>query len=330
MLRALFVLALLALGVCAFAGWTLFQAFDAAGPSTAESRILIARGDTPAGVAARLEREGVLEEALVFRILTRLENKGGRIRAGEYLAPAGASPRAILTLLTEGPTVARRFTVPEGATTRQALAIVAAAEGLTGDMPKDVPEGALLPETYHYAWNDSREDVVKRMQRAMRDAIADALKTKPDNHPIKSGEDLVKLASIVEKETGLAEERPQVAAVFVNRLRKGMLLQSDPTTIYAITRGQKKLDRPLTYADLRRKDPFNTYVSAGLPPTPIANPGRAALMAAANPPKTKYLYFVADGTGGHAFAATLAGHNKNVRKWRKIQRARKRQEQQKK
>lgn len=322
MLRALFALALLALGVAAFGAWTLLQSFDAVGPSKTETRILIARGETPAGIAERLEAAGVIEEALVFRVLTRIEGKGGGVRAGEFIAPAGVSPRELLTLLTEGPTVAHKLTVPEGATTREALAIVQAAEGLTGDTPDKVAEGALLPETYHYAWNDDRADVVARMARAMEAAVADAMATKPDDHPIKTAKDLVTLASIVEKETGLAEERPRVAAVFVNRMRRGMLLQSDPTTIYAITRGQKKLGRSLTRKDLRRDDPYNTYVAKGLPPTPIASPGRAALMAAANPPKTKDLFFVADGTGGHAFATTLAGHNRNVAKWRAVQRKR--------
>lgn len=322
MLRALFALALLALGACAFGAWTLYQAFDAAGPAATETRILIKRGETPAGIADRLENEGLIEEALVFRVLTRIEGKGGRIRAGEFLAPAGASVRDLLTLLTEGPTVAHKLTVPEGATTVEALAVVAAAKGLTGDAPKDIPEGALLPETYHYAWGDSRADMVARMRKAMDAAVAEAMATRPEDHPVTSSDGLATLASIVEKETGLAEERPRVAAVFVNRLRKGMLLQSDPTTIYAITKGQKRLGRSLTRKDLKLKDPYNTYTSPGLPPTPIANPGRAALMAAANPPKTKDLFFVADGTGGHAFAETLAGHNRNVRKWRAIQRKR--------
>jgi len=325
MLRAIFALALVGLGVAAFAGWTLLKSFDAAGPSTRESHLVVERGETPAGIAARLEREGVIEDALALRLLVRLESAGGRIRAGEFLVPAGASPRDILTLLTEGPTVARKFTVPEGATTREALAIVAAAEGLTGELPKNLPEGALLPETYHYALNDAREDVVARMQRAMAAAVAEAMAALQEDHPVKTPLELATLASIIEKETAMADERPRVAAVFVNRLRRGMLLQSDPTTIYALTRGQKRLGRSLTYKDLRVDDPYNTYVSPGLPPGPIASPGKAALLAAANPASTTDLYFVADGTGGHAFAKTLAEHNRNVRAWRKVQRKAKQQ-----
>jgi UPF0755 protein len=322
MLRALFVCALLAVGAAAYAGYTVFEAFDADGPAVRDARILIKRGNTPTQIANRLEREGVLDEALVFRALIRLEGKGGNIRAGEFLAPARSTPRQVLTLLTEGPTVVRKYTVPEGATTVEALGIISAAEGLVGKMPRDIPEGALLPETYHYDWNDTRVAVVARMQRAMEKAVAAAMATRPADHPITTALELMTLASIVEKETGLADERPRVAAVFVNRLKRGMLLQSDPTTIYAVTRGAKPLGRSLTHKDLRLKDPYNTYTSPGLPPGPIASPGKAALMAAANPPVTKELYFVADGTGGHAFGKSLAEHNRNVRAWRKVQRKR--------
>jgi len=320
MLRALFALALLALGVGGYAAWTLTRAFDAPGPAPRETRILVQRGETPAGVAERLEREGVIEDALVFRILVRLEDQGGRIRAGEYMAPAAASPRAVLALLTDGPTIARRLTVPEGAAVREALAIVAAAEGLTGDAPTNVPEGALLPETYHYAWGDTREAMVDRMRRAMDAALAEGMASLPEDHPAKTPLQLLTLASIVEKETGVPEERPRVAAVFVNRLKRSMMLQSDPTTIYAITRGEARLDRALTYDDLKLDDPYNTYARAGLPPGPIALPGKAAIMAAARPAETDELYFVADGTGGHAFARSLREHNRNVRAWRAIQR----------
>ena len=322
MLRALFVCALLALGAAAYAAYLVFEAFDAPGPAVRDARILIKRGDTPTRVAGRLEREGVLEDALVFRALIRLEQKGENIRAGEFLAVARSTPRQILTLLTEGPAVARKFTVPEGATTVEALKVIAAAEGLVGNMPRDVPEGALLPETYHYVWNDTRADVVARMERAMEKAVSAAMAIRPADHPVTTALELKTLASIVEKETGLAEERPRVAAVFVNRLRRGMLMQSDPTTIYAVMRGTKPLGRSLTHKDLRLKDPYNTYTSRGLPPGPIASPGKAALMAAANPPVTKDLYFVADGTGGHVFGKSLAEHNRNVRAWRRVQRKR--------
>ena len=322
MLRALFAVALLACAVAAYAGWTVFQSFDAPGPSNRESRIVIARGETPASVAVRLEAEGVIQEALTFRLLTRLEGKGANIRAGEFLALPGASVRDVLMLVTEGPTIARRLTVPEGATTLEALAVVTAAEGLVGETPANVPEGALLPETYHYALNDTREAVVDRMMQAMHDVVREAMAAKAEGHPVETPLQLVTLASIVEKETGLSGERARVAGVFVNRLNRDMLLQSDPTTIYAITRGARRLGRGLTRKDLKLDDPYNTYARGGLPPGPIANPGRAAIMAAAQPERTNDIYFVADGTGGHAFATSLAGHNRNVRKWRAIQRQR--------
>ncbi len=322
MWRALLVIVVLAAGVAGYAAFALFQAFDAPGPAASERRVLIARGEGVAAIAERLEREGLIEDALTLKVLARIEDRAGRIRAGEYMAPAHASPRELLTLLTEGPTVVRKFTVPEGATTAEALAIVQAAEGMTGSVPTDVPEGALLPETYHYSWNDARADVVARMRQAMDAVIAEAMARLPKDHPAATPEALATLASIVEKETGVPDERRRVAAVFVNRLKRGMLLQSDPTTIYAITRGESRLDRRLTSADLRLEDPYNTYVSAGLPPAPIANPGKAAILAAADPLDTDELYFVADGTGGHAFARTLDEHNRNVRAWRAVERAR--------
>ena len=325
MLRAFFALALIALGLCAFFAWRTLEAFDAPGPHTAAQRIYIERGSGTVTVANQLEREGLIEDPLVFKLLTRLEDKGGKIRAGEFAAPAKASPRALLTLLTEGPTIVRKFTVPEGALTIEALAIVQAAEGLIGDVPQGVPEGALLPETYHYSWNDSRTDVIARMRQAMTAAVQAAMATKPADHPVKTAADLVTLASIIEKETGVGGERALVSGVFVSRLRKNMLLQSDPTTIYAVTRGKGPLGRGLRRSELALKDPYNTYQSAGLPPGPIANPGKAALMAAANPAVTDALYFVADGTGGHAFARTLRQHNRNVQKWRIIERQRRRQ-----
>ncbi len=322
MVRSFTALALIALGLCVFFAWRTFESFDAPGPHAAEQRIFIERGSGTSAVAQQLERQGLIEDPLVFRLLAKIKKQGGKIRAGEFAAPAKASPRALLTLLTEGPTIVRRLTVPEGALTVEALATVQAAEGLTGNLPTGVPEGALLPETYHYSWNDSRTDVIARMRSAMAAAVQAAMATKPADHPVKTAADLVTLASIIEKETGVGGERALVSGVFVNRLRKGMLLQSDPTTIYAVTRGAGPLGRGLRRSELALKDPYNTYQSAGLPPGPIANPGKAALMAAANPAKTDAFYFVADGRGGHAFAKTLRQHNRNVQKWRIIERQR--------
>jgi UPF0755 protein len=203
--------------------------------------------------------------------------------------------------------------------------LVAAAQGLTGkaEMPA---EGSILPETYTYALDEERSAVVERMRQSMREVLDELWPKRADNLPVKTRQEAVVLASIVEKETGLPEERPRVAAVFVNRLRRGMKLQSDPTVAYAITRGKRQMERPLRFKDLEIKDPYNTYYTKALPPGPICNPGRAALAAVLNPIETKELYFVADGTGGHVFANTLIEHNRNVEKWRKVQRELRRQQ----
>ncbi len=198
--------------------------------------------------------------------------------------------------------------------------MVAAAEGLSGETGPVPPEGSLLPETYHYSWNDDRAALVERMQTGMEVVLAELWPERAEGLPINTPEEAVILASIVEKETGVAEERPLVASVFVNRLKRGMRLQSDPTVVYGLTNGQRPLGRTLTFRDLDRPSPYNTYTNGGLPPGPIANPGRAALEAVLHPAESRYLYFVADGTGGHAFAKTLVEHNRNVAKWRKIQR----------
>jgi UPF0755 protein len=200
------------------------------------------------------------------------------------------------------------------------MAALEAAEGLTGPLPDPPPQGSLLPETYFFENGETRAAMLARMQKAMTDALAELWPQRAENLPFDTPEQAVVLASIVEKETGVAAERPQVASVFVNRLRRGMPLQSDPTVIFALTGGEADLGRPLLRADLQVDHPVNTYVVNGLPPTPIANPGRASLEAVLNPAETDFLYFVADGTGGHAFARTLAEHNRNVARWRAVQR----------
>lgn len=225
-------------------------------------------------------------------------------------------------MLAAGRTVVRRLTVPEGFTTFQVVALVEGAEGLEGEVG-DIPgEGELLPETFFYSWGDTRRQMIARARRAMSEALAELWPKRAPDLPLRSPAEAVVLASIVEKETAIGEERPQVAAVFINRLRRGMRLQADPTVIYGLTGGRSVLDRPLSRADLETAHPWNTYVIAGLPPTPIANPGRASLQAVLRPASSDDLYFVADGTGRHLFAATLAEHNRNVARLREIERAR--------
>ena len=212
-----------------------------------------------------------------------------------------------------------RIAMAEGVTSWQvvnALSAIDVLEGEAGDVP---PEGALAPDSYEVRPGDARGDVIARMAAAQEAVVAAAWEARDPDLPIETPEELLTLASIIEKETGVAEERGQVASVFVNRLNQGMRLQTDPTVIYGITKGQGVLGRGLRRSELRAETPWNTYVIDGLPPTPIANPGRASLMAAAQPEDTPFIFFVADGTGGHAFARTLAEHNENVARWREIE-----------
>ena len=241
------------------------------------------------------------------------------LRFGEYEIPAGASMQDILTLLNRGGNVLRQVVVPEGLTSWQVVELLNAREELAGEVPAVPAEGSLAPAGYDFQRGDAREGLIARMQ-AGQEAILDAAwASRAPDLPLASEEELLTLASIVEKETGVAEERQRVAAVFVNRLRRGMRLQTDPTVIYGITEGKGTLGRGLRASELATATPYNTYVRAGLPPTPIANPGRASIEAAANPEASDYLYFVADGSGGHAFARTLEEHNANVANWRRVE-----------
>jgi UPF0755 protein len=216
--------------------------------------------------------------------------------------------------------VQRRLTIPEGLTARQIATLIERAEGLTGELPP-FDEGALLPETYAYQWGDTRAAIVRRADAAMDAALAEIWAARAPNLPLRTPREALVLASIVERETGKADERARVAGVFINRLRRNMPLQSDPTAAYAAADGGV-LDRPLTRADLDRDHPFNTYRIRGLPPGPIASPGRDTLRAVVQPEATEFIFFVADGNGGHAFARTLEEHNRNVARWREIERAR--------
>jgi UPF0755 protein len=213
----------------------------------------------------------------------------------------------------------RRFTVAEGLMSVEIIALLNAADGMEGTVTDIPPEGSLLPETYSYGRGDTRAKMVTRMQDAMKKALEELWAQRSEDIPVNSPEDAVILASIVEKETGVAAERARVAGVFANRMRIGMPLQSDPTVIYALTLGKEKLDRPLYRKDLNIDSPYNSYVKTGLTPTPIANPGRESISAVLHPEKHDFLYFVADGTGGHAFGKSLEDHLRNVDSWRTIQ-----------
>jgi UPF0755 protein len=306
-------------------GW-LFVAFDARGPLADQRAVVIARGLSAEEIGKLLTDRGVIANPLVFSLGVRLSGKGSALRSGEYAFAAATSARAAMDLIVSGRTVVRRLTLPEGWTTAQALQLVDTAEGLEGAITVRPDEGALLPETYNYSWGDSRDAIVRRMTRAMEETLADLWTKRPTDAPVKSPHEALVLASIVERETGIAEERGLVASVMANRLKRGMRLQSDPTVAYGAALASSSplhlLSRPLTRDDLQRATPYNTYVIDGLPPAPIANPGRAALRAAIDPPRTDFLYFVADGSGGHAFARTLDEHNRNVARWRALERTR--------
>jgi len=312
------VVALLLVGVGGGGMLWLSEQFRKSGPLTEETTVVVPKGAGVRAIAEQLAAAGVIASPLVFRLGARIQEAESGLRAGEYAFPAGISAHDVVALLRSGKTLVRRMTVPEGLTSAQVVALVAETPGLTGSVGPPPAEGTLLPETYHFSHGDTREGLIDRMRDAMAEELDALWASRAPGLPLESPEQAAILASIIEKETAVPEERRRVAAVFVNRLRKGMLLQSDPTTIYALTGGAGPLNRPLTRKDLAVESPYNTYVSPGLPPGPIANPGRASLAAALNPIDSKEYYFVADGTGGHAFARTLEQHERNVARWRKI------------
>lgn len=294
--------------------------FDSAGPLGVKTVVYLPPGTSLREIAEKLAEKDAITSKWVFVAGTRLLGDSRPLKAGEYEIPAEASMRVIMDLMKEGRTLVRKLTVAEGLTTRQVLAEVWQAEGLKGNIEERPGEGRLLPETYFYSYGDLRQEMVGRMTRKMEEALAAAWEKRAGDLPLDSPEDALILASIIEKETGRAGERAQVAAVFLNRLERGMKLQSDPTVIYAITEGKRDFDRPLTRDDLETDSPYNTYVVTGLPPGPIANPGRKAIEAAMRPAETDDLYFVSDGRGGHLFARSLAEHNRNVAKLRRFER----------
>ncbi len=315
LLPIVLLLAALVAGVTLW-GWSQF---DSEGPLEDPATVILDPGLGLQDIARRLEEVGVIGSAMVFSVGVRFAGAHHRLRAGEYAFELGVSPRAVMEELVAGEVVVHRLTLPEGLSSAEIVALVGAAPALAGEIVESVPEGSLLPETYHYVYGDDRAELIARMQTAMEAALDELWPARAEGLPFSTPEEAVVLASIVEKETGVTGERALVAGVFVNRLRIDMLLQSDPTVAYAISRGGIVLDRPLRRFDLEVDDPYNTYRHRGLPPGPIANPGRAALEAALHPAETGAYYFVADGTGGHAFAATLDEHNVNVRRYRDMQ-----------
>lgn len=319
--RFLYIFAVLFAAVClAFgAGHGLVRHIAYSPGAHAESQFLyIEVGDSVSSVAQQAVALGFVRRAWHFKLVTRWRGLDRSLYAGEYEIPAKATLYDILGKIELQDTYKRRLVVPEGASVSDVETLMRASFGLNMAGYSLPAEGSLLPETYYYERGDAAASLVVRMQAAMDDAFEQLWRSRAGNLPFTDSREAIILASIVEKETGLAAERELVAAVFINRLRQGMRLQSDSTVIYGLS-GGAPLGRALTRRDLRSDTPYNSYRLGGLPPTPIANPGKASIAAVLNPANVAYLYFVADGTGGHAFATTLAEHNRNVARWRRIE-----------
>ena len=296
--------------------------FTSPGPLTEPKSVLVAKGANLETIAGQLKRSDVIDSDFIFSTAVRLYKSENKLKAGEYLFEPGVSMQQVLDDLVSGRSVLHSVSVPEGLTNKQALDRVRADESLVGDIVNVPGEGWLAPDTYKFTRGATRQQIVDQMARRQKERVKAAWERRSPDLPVATEEEFLTLASIVEKETGRADERPRVAAVFINRLREGMRLQSDPTIVYGLFGGDgKPADRPILRSDIDKQTPYNTYQIDGLPPGPIANPGKAALEAVANPSRTEELYFVADGTGGHVFSKTLDEHNRNVARWRRIEAA---------
>ncbi|MDZ7823333.1 MAG: endolytic transglycosylase MltG [Ahrensia sp.] len=321
-LFSIFVFCLIGLGALIYYGKA---EFERAGPTETAMNFEVRSGTSFTQITNSLARRNLITDAQIFTWGVRAYGKQNAMKAGEYEIKAGASMKQIMETLVEGKAILHALTIVEGNTVFQAMQKIAADEILTGDMPSQLPpEGSLIADTQRFGRGTTRQDIIERMQAQQAKLVEQIWAKRAPNLPFETIEQFVALASIVEKETGVAEERPQVAAVFVNRLRQGIRLQSDPTILYGIFGGEgRPADRPIYKSDIEKPTPYNTYTIDGIPPGPIAIPGRASLEAVANPAQTEDLFFVADGTGGHVFAKTLKEHNANVAKWRNIEKERK-------
>ncbi len=289
------------------------------GPSRAQTDIVLEQGASLPEIAKALDEGGVIRSASEFVIAAKLTGADRRLKAGEYEFPAKASMAKVLGMIHKGQRIRRQVTIPEGITSAMVVDILKANPNLVGTV-REPPEGSVLPETYEIKRGETRKQVLARMMAAQDKLLAKIWPARQADLPYKSVYEAVIMASIVEKETALGKERPHIAAVFINRLRAGMRLETDPTIIYGLTKG-RPLGRGLLRSEVLAKTPYNTYAIKGLPPTPIANPGKAALEAVLQPLESDDLFFVADGSGGHVFAATYDEHRRNVAKWRQVERA---------
>jgi UPF0755 protein len=315
---------ILFIGIVAVGGIAFVESqYREQGPLAADKVLIIKRGDGIVDIAEQLRREGVINHPNVFVGMAYIRGMSVQVKAGEYLFRAKSSMGDALSTLVDGKAVLHTVTIPEGLTSEQIIARLNENEILSGSVREVPREGTLLPDTYKFSRGMSREQLLTAMAQAQRNAVAQIWARRVQDLPVKNPQEMVILASVVEKETGRADERPRVAGVFINRLQKRMRLQSDPTIVYGLVGGKGTLGRGILRSEIERATPYNTYVIEGLPPGPIGNPGRAAMEAVANPSRTRDLFFVADGTGGHAFAETLEMHNRNVMRWRQIENARK-------
>ena len=317
------LISLLTVAIAAVFGvWSYanFQ-FVSDGPTEADTVFIVPDGAGVNSVAAKLEREGLIDSATTYKAVMRINDPDARLIPGEFEIPARSSMADITDILKSGKVIQYRFTAPEGLTSAQIVRLMDAHDVLVDDNPAVPEEGVLLPETYLFARGMTQSGLLDQMRDAQSDLLSTLWPSRQPDIPIKTPLEARILASIVEKETGVDGERHKVAGVFTNRLRRGMRLESDPTIIYGISQGEP-LGRGLRRSEIDRRTDWNTYQIDGLPPTPIANPGREALEAVLNPAETDALFFVADGTGGHAFARTYREHLRNVAKWRQIERQR--------
>ena len=306
--------------------------FDQQGPLGYATVVVIPKGEGVSAISDRLEREGVISDRRIFVASALYFRAQDKLKAGEYAIKKNASIREVLDTLVEGKAILYSAAVPEGLTSMQIIERLVANPELTGRVPVIPSEGSLLPDTYRFARGTSRDELIARMQNEQQKFIEKIWSSRASGIPVKTKQEAIILASIVERETGRADERPRVAAVFTNRLKSNMRLESDPTIIYGLSGGKGTLGRGILRSEMEQMTPYNTYRIKGLPPTPIANPGRAAIEAVLRPAKTSDLFFVADGTGGHIFAEKFEDHQKNVAKWRVVEkemRAREEEEAQK-